>query len=82
MTPNRKKRNFESNHPAMNEACIACNVSIETFNVNSFRLTKFEFETVDYFPASGKYFLHSQKKWGQTEFPKQFIEKHFTKTEQ
>lgn len=62
MTKAQKKRTYKINYEIMNVLCSELEISVTEFHSKSFRLKKNKV-TVDYFPATGRLFTHSNRYW-------------------
>lgn len=62
----------------MKDACAKHGVSVNEFNVGSFRLTKEGFRTIDYYPKKSTAFYHGLQEWVDVKGVAAFIAFEFT----
>lgn len=75
-----RNANAEKRTGQLKLACLKNGVTYTEFAKNSFRLTKVNYSTIDYYPPSGKLYCHATKRWNNKLItdPTDIITKLFT----
>jgi len=74
---NSKKHKIIERKNELGSICGKYGVNCIEFYINSFRLKKYGFITIDYYPKTNKCFFHDIREWGLVENIEQFIKYQF-----